>query len=215
LPKQCLFNSFSFARGHVEHRGVSRGDSVFPARRLGAFRGARGRKYHAARNQPLRKRHAEVSARRERGRNTRNNFDLDRVRFQKADLFVRAAEEHRVATFEPHHHAVAARGVGETLVDEALRSGMAAAAFSDGDFHGAFCQRERFRVNQGVVEHYAGLGQQPRRAKREEVRRARPRADEIHRADKIGGLKIGVRPQPRESGSDPDFADRHALTADR
>ena len=52
---------------------------------------------------------------------------------ERVDLFLRAAEQHRVAALEPHHDAMHARGIDEALVDEALRGRMLAAALADRD----------------------------------------------------------------------------------
>src|SRR5258708_30920209 len=89
-----------------------------------------------------------------------------------------AAEEHRVAALEPHHHAVAARRIGEPLVDEALRGGVAAAALADGDFF-SFDERENPPGNQSIMENDIPLAQQPGRAHGEAVGGTRPGADEI------------------------------------
>ena len=56
---------------------------------------------------------------------------------------------------------------------------MPAAALAYGNLYGARGQRQRFGVHQRVVEHDVGALQQPRRAQREQVRRAGPGADEI------------------------------------
>jgi len=91
---------------------------------------------------------------------------------------MRAAEQHRVAALQPHHHAVAMGCVGEPLVDEALRGRVAAAALADGDF--LSLDESKYRLgNQGVMENDVGLAEQPGRAHGEEVGCTRPGADEI------------------------------------
>ena len=107
------------------------------------------------------------------------------VPLEKLDLFLRAAEEHRVAALQPHHHAVAPRRVGEALVDEVLRRRMPAATLADGDLFGAERERQRLRMNQSVVENDVGLAEQPGRAQGKEVRCAGSGADEVDGA----GLK--------------------------
>ena len=75
---------------------------------------------------------------------------------QKRNFFVRAAEQHRVAALEAHHHLVLARGVDELLVDERLRGRMPAAALAD-LYELAFdSKRKNLLRHQRVVENDVG-----------------------------------------------------------
>ena len=136
----------------------------------------------------MRQRNLQFRARSKRGGHARHDFDGYVVFIQKGNFLVRAAEQHRIATLEAHHHAMRARGIGEPLVDEALRGRVAPAALAHGDFLCSMRQQKYFFGHQGVVKHDIRLAEQPDRANREEVRSTRSGADEIDRARR-GGVR--------------------------
>jgi len=164
--------------GHVEHRGIRRAHRIDPAGRRLAFAHARSREDHAARHATARKGNLRFRARRERSRDAGDNFHRDLILDQKANLFMGAAEEHRVAALEPHHHAVVMGSIGEPLVDEALRGRMPPAALADGDLFSLYKRKDSLG-NQSIMENNVRLAEQPGRAHGEEVGCTRPGADEI------------------------------------
>jgi hypothetical protein len=99
-----------------------------------------------------------------------------------ANFFLCAAEQHRIAAFQPHDNRILARSVDQSLVDESLQCRMLAAAFADRDFFGTHCERERVGMHQCVVEHNVGIGQHARSAQRQQIGRARARANKMHYA---------------------------------
>ena len=80
------------------------------------------------RDETPRERNAELGARGQSGRHTGHDLYLDVVPLEKVDFLGSASEEHRVAAFQTHDDVVPRR-VGEALVDEVLRSRMAAERF--------------------------------------------------------------------------------------
>ena len=75
--------------------------------------------------------------------------------------------------------------IDQTLVDEALRRRVPAAAFADRDFFRVLRKRERIRMHQRVVEHDVGALEQLRGAHRDQIRRAGPRAHQIDLAARL------------------------------
>src|SRR5688572_9336482 len=92
---------------------------------------------------------------------------------------MRSSEQRRVAALQAHHDAISPCRVREPFVNEALSGGMAARALSDRNFFGPWSERQRFRMDERIVENHIGFAEHPDRAHREEVWRARPGADEV------------------------------------
>src|SRR5690349_2807979 len=86
-------------------------------------------------------------------RNSWYDFVCDSRFFQCGNFFLRATEQHGVATLQAHDDCVLARRVDEPLVDEALRSGLASATLADRDLLRALRERNRFRMHERVMEH--------------------------------------------------------------
>ena len=84
--------------------------------------------------------------------------------------------------FKRTTNRVPAGRVDEALVDELLRSGVPAAALAHGDLLRARGKCDGVRMDERVVEHDVGGGEQPRGAQRQQVGRARACADEVHGA---------------------------------
>jgi len=80
------------------------------------------------------------------------------------------------------------RGIYQPLVDEALCSRMAAAAFADGNLFRLVRERNRIRMHQCVVKHDIGTAQQLGCAQRQQIGRARSCADA--RPDRWPGLVL-------------------------
>src|SRR5688572_3806976 len=93
---------------------------------------------------------------------------------------MRPSEQRRIAALQAHHYAKSPCRVGEPFVNEALRGGMAARALPDGNFFSPWSERQRFRMDERIVKNHIGFAEHPDRSHREEVRRARPGADEVN-----------------------------------
>src|SRR5207249_1112585 len=132
---------------------------------------------HAA---TLRKRGADLRGRGKRGRHAGNDLVRHPRCLERFDLFLRATEQHRVAAFQSHDDVVLRGRIDETLVDEPLRRGMAAATLAHGDLLGALRERERIRVYERVVKDDVSACEQIRRAQREQVGCAGTGADEVY-----------------------------------
>ena len=139
---------------------------------------ARCCKRYAACNAALREGDAQLRACGECGRDAGYHLAGDIGFSQRVDFFLRTAEDHRVAAFQSHHITIVARGFDQLLVDETLIRRDLSRAFADGNFLGFRRERNRIRMHQRVVENNVGVGENPRRAQREQIGRAGACADE-------------------------------------
>ena len=104
-----------------------------------------------------------------RGGDAGDDFDFDAGRFQRAQFFVGAPEQHRIAAFQAHHLPELAGAFDQLLVDDGLRRGALARALADGDQLRLAAQGQHLGRDEGVVEHDVGLLQQARAAYGDEV----------------------------------------------
>ncbi len=190
---------------HVDRAGVGRDESRGPrARRLVGADARRGER-HAARAAALRERGLEIGGGGERRGDARHDLAGDAGGFERGDLLLRAAEEHRVAALEAHDDAVLARGVDQALVDELLRGGMPAAALADRDPLRALRRARRCPgCTSASWNTMSAAASSARRAQRQEVRRTRTGADEIDgpgaRCTRRSSPPQPCRWSPRRSG---------------
>ena len=112
--------------------------------------------------------------------------------FERAQFFVGAAEQHRVAAFQAHDQRVLLRAVDQLLVDQRLRGRALAGALADRDQLGLRAQRQHLGRDQRVVQHDVGLRQQARAAHGDQVGGAGAGADQIDLAE--GRLSPAMRP---------------------
>src|SRR5262249_39507139 len=92
-------------------------------------------------------------------------------------------------------------GVDQALVDEALHRRMATAAFAHRDLFGVRRERNRVRMHQRIEEYDLRPLQHLRGAQSDEVRGARPGADDIDFSHAIPGAILltplrSFRPRP-------------------
>ena len=98
---------------------------------------ARRDQHDIARDTPACQGHLERGARGDGGGDAGHHFHFDARGLQGVDFFLGATEEHRVPALQAHDESAFAGGIGQLLVDEALRRGVAAAALADGHAPGA------------------------------------------------------------------------------
>ena len=168
LIEQALRSDDRFAPAHVLHQrvGVGHLHVILPGMLgRGAGREKRHAAGHAAPGQWLFGR----CCRRQRGRDAGHYFDLDTGFFQRPQFFIGTAEQHRIAALQAHHHGVFARTVEHLLVDEGLGGRQSAAALADRDLDGLRAQCQHVGRHQRVVQHDAGLRQQPRAAQSDQI----------------------------------------------
>ncbi len=82
---------------------------------------------------------------------------------------------------------------------------MPAGALADGDSLGSWSQKKYLFRYQGIVKHDVSLAEQPGRAQREEVTRARPGADEID--DTGQGVPLRFHPERRRNSGTGRFTE--------
>src|ERR1051325_6877800 len=147
---------------------------------LGGSPAAGRREHYAPRAPAAREGDADLGARRQGGGHARHDLDRYAVRAQISELFMRAAEEHRIATLQAHDDAVLVCRVHEPLIDKALRGGMPAAALAYRDLLRAGRELEnRFR-NECVVKDNVRLAEEARRAQRQQIGGTRSGANQIY-----------------------------------
>jgi len=171
---------------HIDRRSIGARHAIDPGIRLFVGADARRDERHTPDAAALRERRTHLRGGSERGRHARHDFVRDTRCFECRDLFLRAAEEHRVAAFQPHDDRMRLRRVDQALVDKALCGRMLPAALADRDPLRPYGELERLRMHERVVEHDVGLREQPRSAQRQKVRCTRTGTDQVDRADGLG-----------------------------
>jgi len=123
------------------------------------------------------------------GGDPRNHLEGDPGARQRERLLATAAEDERIATFQPHDALALARERHQQPVDLPLRHRVPAALLAGVDSLGASRQtRQDLRRNEVVVDHHVGGREQARGLEREQLRVPRPRPHQpdanalIHRA---------------------------------
>ena len=131
-------------RRHVQHAGVGVRQAGGPSGRLLVAADARGGEGDRTADAAAGQRNAEVGAGRLRGSDAGHYLDRDAGGGQRVDFFLGAAEQHRVATLQPHHPRMLGGGIDQALVDETLCRRMRAATLAYRDLY-SIC-RERYRL---------------------------------------------------------------------
>src|SRR5262249_24772957 len=132
---------------------------------------------------------AGVCGDRRAGRNSGHDFPFDSGLNQRLGLLAAAAKDERVAALQTHDDRMFIGLRDEQAVDLRLRPqllGTLEPALADVDQFGAGGRMfENLRVDQVVVDHAVGFGDQIARLEREQARIARPRADQINLAGSV------------------------------
>ena len=131
---QRLRDALRFADAHVDRAGIGGGEAAAP--RCCQARSCRRAAWRRSTLRALPRCVSDVrsSARGgERRGDARHDLARDAGFLERGDLFLRAAEQHRVAALQAHDDAMAPRRVDQALVDELLRGGVPAAALADRD----------------------------------------------------------------------------------
>ena len=128
-------------------------------------------------------RRAQRRGRREAGGDAVDDLDLDAQRAQVLGLFATTAEDARVTALEPHHAFAFQRFGSHQLLDEGLRRACAAAALAhvdDARRRPGVAQHRR--PDQIVDQQHRGPADGAHGLDRQQLRVARPGADEAHAA---------------------------------
>ncbi len=142
-----------------------------------------GDEAHRFRAIPVRQRHAKRGGERQSGGDARYHVVGDAGGVQFGDLLARAAEDHRIAGFQPHDMAAGAGELHHQCVDLVLLAAWAAGALADQDAPGFATGEFEHVVGDEVVEqdHVGGL-QGADGLERQKLGVARPGSDEGHPA---------------------------------
>ncbi len=174
---------------HIDDRGRLGVGQRRPVEILGQAAVARmgGDVLHPARHGPVGERNAKARRRAAGGGDAGHDFAGDASRTDFRHFLGEPAENGGVAALQAHHALAAQRHLDDQLRNVFLVAGFAVAALADRDAL-RFAPREvqdRIR-HKVVVEHHVGGLEQPHRLHRHQLRIARPRTDEGHRACRRG-----------------------------
>ena len=123
---------------------------------------------------------------------------------QRFDLLAAAAEDEGIAALQPHRALAGFRRLDQQLVDRILADAGLADAAADRNARGVAADAiENFGRHQFVVENDVGVLQRAQRLDGEQIRIARPGADQRHPA-----LGLAVLARAGEGGRIGDFVQR-------
>lgn len=165
---------------HVQRGTVRRQGRPHPFRIGRAFRYTWRGEQQRPSNFPSRQRALQFSRRPRCCGDAGNNFELDARGSERIDLFLGAAEQHRIAAFKAHDALVVPGRVDELLIDDLLSRRWATASLADRNQAGVRREREHVRVYQCIVEHAVRFGEQPCSTQRKKVQRPRAGTDQIN-----------------------------------
>ena len=158
---QLLRNLDATIAAHIKHERIR---IHLLANLIGTGRTAERSQRHTARHAPQRQRTLQRRRARQRSGDPRHHLILDAGRFQRPHFFIGAAEQHRVAAFQAHHHVMFQSGIHDLLVDELLRGRQLPAALAH---RNPPRMRRRIvehgRLDQRVVQHHIGGAEQAAR----------------------------------------------------
>ncbi len=131
----------------------------------------------------MRKRESRVFARGDGRRHAGHNLEIDARRCQCRRLFAAAAENVRVAPFEPHDRLACLGGLDQSAIDFILTADLAGLRF-DAARALRFGRREaqQERIGKSIVEHQVGSLQAPQAFHGQKPRISRSGADEVNLA---------------------------------
>src|SRR5262245_447859 len=117
----------------------------------------------------MRDRDSRERGRRDRRAHARNDFKCDACRGQRERFLATATEYERVATLETHDAPPTSRGADHQPVDRLLAHSGTARALADEHALRGWCELERVRIDERIVEDDLGLGETRRRLARQEI----------------------------------------------
>ena len=139
----------------------------------------RGKEGDAQRLVAIGQRHLELRRRAEPCGNSGNHRIGDAGVAQRLDLLAAAAEDEGIAALQPHRALAGFRGIDQQLVDRVLPDAGLADAATDRNARGVAADAiKNFGRDQFVVEHDVGILQRAQRLDGQQIRIARPRADQ-------------------------------------